>query len=941
MSSVEASSVRAGTGMRQGRRHEARGGRHPRLGRRPREGVLRKPRLAARRRRRRRRRLPHRPVHAARLRVLDPVRQEPHAGRARFGPEPVPDRLRHRGCARRAGRRAVSRSSEVFHEGTRGARFHEDGARRPPAVARSQQLRLVRDVQRSGRQRLAAPGESRRGCPAGSTRPRPRSAPRAIWRRRSAARRRRTASTRSGPARQTRTGPTGTPSTWCGSRPAKSCRHEQRLRRHRHRRRLAGRALRRRARRGRPSRRPRRARARRRRVLLLGVHPVEDAAAPGRGGARRARRDGDRRGRRRGGARLARLHGLELLRRGTGALARGQRHRPAARQRPARRNGCGRGRRRAPHRRARRPRQRGRPVRAAGSRAARARGHLDEPRGDRHEGGPAPAARARRRAGRRRDGAGRSPLRRRGGDRRGRRQRATARACAARARRWARSCAATASSSPSACTRPKRDARATSTSSSSTTATSSAATACSSPPAGGRASTGSAWRRSAWRPTHAESRSTRSLRAAERLWAVGDVTGIWQLTHVGKYQGEVVAANILGEPREANYDAVPRVVYTDPEAASVGAAEARVQRDRAAVGDREDRDVHACLRREQRVPDPAQRRRAADRRLCARPRGGRVAAAGDAGDPRARSARRAARHHPALPHVLGDLRRRAARPPPGDRGDAGTWPFGRLSSTLRPLLRLVRGETTNGRHAQHRLRQLHVQPRRGPVRLRPVGRGRGRRRHGRRGTVQVRGVHEEAHRPGEVRRRRVELRLRHDAGRLRMDRGVVEAELLAQGRVDRRHRSEPPGRERARVLPRAHHRGDHPRPRCELQGCRPPDPEVRSGVHARRQGERKGDRAEDAGAEAVRCVELPVRARRAARRQGHQHRLVHREAARRRRRHRLGPRRARRDRAGSSFRTSGSRSRRTTRGRGATGRRTSSSRATTTTRTRSAARSSS
>ena len=56
-----------------------------------------------------------------------------------------------------------------------------------------------------------------------------------------------------------------------------------------HRRRLAGRALRRRARRGRPARRPRRARAGRRRVLLLGLHPVEDAAAPGRGGARRAR----------------------------------------------------------------------------------------------------------------------------------------------------------------------------------------------------------------------------------------------------------------------------------------------------------------------------------------------------------------------------------------------------------------------------------------------------------------------------------------------------------------------------------------------------------------------------------------------------------------------------------------------------------------------------
>ena len=65
------------------------------------------------------------------------------------------------------------------------------------------------------------------------------------------------------------------------------------------------------------------------------------------------------------------------------------------------------------------------------------------------------------------------------------------------------------------------------------------------------------------------------LRAGERLWAIGDVTGIWPLTHVGKYQGRVVAANILGEPREANYDAVPRVTYTDPQAAAAGATEAR------------------------------------------------------------------------------------------------------------------------------------------------------------------------------------------------------------------------------------------------------------------------------------------------------------------------------------------------------------------------------
>jgi pyruvate/2-oxoglutarate dehydrogenase complex dihydrolipoamide dehydrogenase (E3) component len=66
------------------------------------------------------------------------------------------------------------------------------------------------------------------------------------------------------------------------------------------------------------------------------------------------------------------------------------------------------------------------------------------------------------------------------------------------------------------------------------------------------------------------------LRAGERLWAIGDVTGIWPLTHVGKYQGRVVAANILGEPREADYGAVPRVTFTDPQAAAVGATEAEL-----------------------------------------------------------------------------------------------------------------------------------------------------------------------------------------------------------------------------------------------------------------------------------------------------------------------------------------------------------------------------
>jgi pyruvate/2-oxoglutarate dehydrogenase complex dihydrolipoamide dehydrogenase (E3) component len=63
------------------------------------------------------------------------------------------------------------------------------------------------------------------------------------------------------------------------------------------------------------------------------------------------------------------------------------------------------------------------------------------------------------------------------------------------------------------------------------------------------------------------------MRVTDGVWAIGDATGVWPLTYVGKYQGRVAAANILGRDRTANYDAVPRVVFTDPQAASVGAAE--------------------------------------------------------------------------------------------------------------------------------------------------------------------------------------------------------------------------------------------------------------------------------------------------------------------------------------------------------------------------------
>ncbi|MFP3900818.1 MAG: dihydrolipoyl dehydrogenase family protein [Acidimicrobiia bacterium] len=61
-----------------------------------------------------------------------------------------------------------------------------------------------------------------------------------------------------------------------------------------------------------------------------------------------------------------------------------------------------------------------------------------------------------------------------------------------------------------------------------------------------------------------------SCRAADGVWAVGDVTGIMPLTHVAKYQGRVAADGILGHPRTARYEGIPRVVFAEPEIAAVG-----------------------------------------------------------------------------------------------------------------------------------------------------------------------------------------------------------------------------------------------------------------------------------------------------------------------------------------------------------------------------------
>jgi pyruvate/2-oxoglutarate dehydrogenase complex dihydrolipoamide dehydrogenase (E3) component len=64
------------------------------------------------------------------------------------------------------------------------------------------------------------------------------------------------------------------------------------------------------------------------------------------------------------------------------------------------------------------------------------------------------------------------------------------------------------------------------------------------------------------------------LRVTDGVWAVGDVTGIGMFTHVAVYQARIAAADILGEQTlPADYHALPRVTFTDPEIGSVGLTE--------------------------------------------------------------------------------------------------------------------------------------------------------------------------------------------------------------------------------------------------------------------------------------------------------------------------------------------------------------------------------
>jgi pyruvate/2-oxoglutarate dehydrogenase complex dihydrolipoamide dehydrogenase (E3) component len=60
------------------------------------------------------------------------------------------------------------------------------------------------------------------------------------------------------------------------------------------------------------------------------------------------------------------------------------------------------------------------------------------------------------------------------------------------------------------------------------------------------------------------------LRAAENVWAIGDVSGIALFTHVGKYQARIAAADMAGRAAWADYRAIPAGIFTDPEVATVG-----------------------------------------------------------------------------------------------------------------------------------------------------------------------------------------------------------------------------------------------------------------------------------------------------------------------------------------------------------------------------------
>jgi hypothetical protein len=161
------------------------------------------------------------------------------------------------------------------------------------------------------------------------------------------------------------------------------------------------------------------------------------------------------------------------------------------------------------------------------------------------------------------------------------------------------------------------------------------------------------------------------LRAAEGVWAIGDATGIMPFTHVGKYQGRVAAADILGRPARADYRAVPRVVFCDPQVrrSAPSRASSRAPRSWQAWPGR--RRTRAST-----PTTPGFLTLLSDGHVltgayAVGTGGRRVARTGHAGRPGRSAARRAARHHPAVPDLLGGLRHGPRRPRSSRRGHDG------------------------------------------------------------------------------------------------------------------------------------------------------------------------------------------------------------------------------------------------------------------------------
>ena len=133
----------------------------------------------------------------------------------------------------------------------------------------------------------------------------------------------------------------------------------------------------------------------------------------------------------------------------------------------------------------------------------------------------------------------------------------------------------------------------------------------------------------------ARRRSTRACASADGLWAIGDVTGIWPLTYVGKYQGRIAAANILGDAARGRLLRRPARRLHRPAGGGGRRGRRPADGDRLARRGAAHRHLHARVRHQAGLHDARLRRRAADRRLRASAR----RPASGCSRPRSRSAR--------------------------------------------------------------------------------------------------------------------------------------------------------------------------------------------------------------------------------------------------------------------------------------------------------------